>query len=64
MLCYVDGMLMRGDPDRTKEFIDKLFKELLLKIAGELKAVTTVNFLGKTPKHNGDSADIFMSTSM
>ena len=62
VLCYVDDLLVCGDPDLTKEFTDKLAKEVLLKIEGELKAGTTVNFLGRTLKHNGDSVDIIMST--
>ena len=62
VLCYVDDKLVCEDPNLAQEFTDKLAKEELLKIEGELKAGTTVNFLGRTLKHNGDSVDIIMST--
>lgn len=64
MLCHVDDLLVCGDPDLAKELTDKLAKGVLLKIEGELKAGTTVNFLGRTLKHNGDSVDIIMSTKV
>ena len=61
VLCYVDDLLVCGDSEMTKEFTDKLSKEVLLKTEGELKAGTSVNFPGRTLKHNGDSMDVSMS---
>ena len=61
VLCYVDDLLVCGNPDRIKPFTEQLSKEVLLKIEGELKPQTSVNFLGRTLKHNGDSIDITMS---
>ena len=61
MYCYVDDLLVCGNPDRIKPFTEQLSKEVLLKIEGELKPQTSVNFLGRTLKHNGDSIDITMS---
>ena len=37
--------LVCGTPERTKEFTDKLSQEVLLKVEGELKPQTSVNFL-------------------
>ena len=61
VLCHVDDLLVCGNPDRIKPFTEQLSKEVLLKIEGELKPQTSVNFLGRTLKHNGDSIDITMS---
>ena len=38
VLSHVDDLLVCEDPDLTKEFIDELFKQVLLKIEGELRA--------------------------
>ena len=38
-------------------------KSVLLKVEGELKPQTSVNFLGRTLKHNGDSIDESMNTA-
>ncbi len=62
VLCYVvDDLLVCGTPERTKEFTDRLSQEVLLKVEGELKPQTSVNFLGPTLKHNGDSVDVSMT---
>ena len=58
MLCYVDDLLVCGTPERTKEFTDKLSQEVLLKVEGELKPQTSVNFLVRTRRHNGDTIDL------
>eukprot|EP00438_Fugacium_kawagutii_P003018 Skav203149 [mRNA] locus=scaffold626:61922:63415:+ [translate_table: standard] len=63
VLCYVDDLLVCGNPDRIKAFTEQLSKEVLLKVEGELKPQTTVNFLGRTLKHNGDSIDITMPSA-
>ena len=63
VLCYVDDLLVCGTPERTKEFTDRLSQEVLLKVEGELKPQTSVNFLGRTLKHNGDSIDVSMNTA-
>ena len=63
VLCYVDDLLVCGTPERTKEFTDKLSQEVLLKVEGELKPQTSVNFLGRTLRHNGNSIDVSMSTA-
>eukprot|EP00438_Fugacium_kawagutii_P021963 Skav208059 [mRNA] locus=scaffold1124:307567:309060:- [translate_table: standard] len=60
VLCYVDDLLVCGNPERIKAFTEQLSKEVLLKVEGELKPQTSVNFLGRTLKHNGDSIDITM----
>ena len=61
VLCYVDDLLVCGTPGRTREFTDRLSQEVLLKVEGELKPQTSVNFLGRTLKHNGDSIDVSMN---
>ena len=62
-MCYVDDLLVCGTTERTKEFTDRLSQEVLLKVEGELKPQTSVNFLGRTLKHNGDSMDVAMPTA-
>ena len=63
VLCYVDDLLVCGTPGRTEEFTDRLSQEVLLKVEGELKPQTSVNFLGRTLKHNGDRIDMSMTTA-
>ena len=63
VLCYVDDLLVCGNPERIKVFTEQLSKEVLLKVEGELKPQTTVNFLGRTLGHNSDSVDITMPTA-
>ena len=63
VLCYVDDLLVCRDPARIKTFTEQLSNEVLLKIEGELKPQTSVNFLGRTLRHNGDSIDITMPTA-
>ena len=63
VLCYKDDKLVCGTPERTKEFTDRLSQEVLLKVEGELKPQTSVNGLGRTLKHNGDSLDLSMNTA-
>ena len=63
LLCYVDDRLVCETPERTKEFTDKLSQEVLLKVEGELKPQTSVNFLSRTLRHNGNSIDVSMSTA-
>ena len=63
VLCYVDDLLVCGNPERIKVFTEQLSKEVLLKVEGELKPQTTVNFLGRTLRHNGDSIDITMPSA-
>ena len=63
VLCYIDDLLVCGTPERTKEFTDRFSQEVLLKVEGELKPQTSVNFLGRTLKHNGDSIDVSMNTA-
>ena len=60
VLAYVDDLLIVGDAELKKEFIDALSKELLVKITGELKPNTEHSFLGRKLRHNGDSIDILM----
>ena len=45
------------------QFTDRLLQEVLLKVEGELKPQTSVNFLGRTLKHDGDSIDESMNTA-
>ena len=61
VLCDVDDLLVCGTPERTKEFTDRLSQEVLLRVEGELKPQTFVDFLGRTLKHNGDSIDVSMT---
>ena len=63
VLCYVDDLLVCGTPGQTKEFTDRLSQEVLLKVEGELKPQTSVNFLGRTLKHNGDRIGVSMTTT-
>ena len=55
--------LVCGSPERIKVFTEQLSKEVLLKVEGKPKPQTTVNFLGRTLRHNGDSIDITMPTA-
>ena len=59
----MDDLLVCGNPERNKVFAEQLSKEVLLEVEGELKPQTTVNFLGRTLRHNGDSIDITMPTA-
>ena len=59
VLCYVDDLLVCGNPERTKVFTEQLSKEVLLKVEGELKPQATVCFLGRRL-----SIDITMQTGM
>ena len=60
VLAYVDDLLIVGDANLKKEFIEALSKELLVKITGELKPNTEHSFLGRRLRNNGDSIDVFM----
>ena len=60
-MCYVEDLLVCGNPERIKVFtVEQLSKEVLLKVEGERKPQTTVNFLGRTLRHNGDGIHITM----
>ena len=61
--CYENDLLVCGTPERTKEFTDRLSQEVLLKVESELKPQTSIDFLGQTLKHNGDSIDVSMPTA-
>ena len=61
VLAYVDDLMIVGDPEQSKAFIDSLNKELLVKITGRLEAGSEHSFLGRKLRHNGDSIDILMS---
>ena len=63
VLRYVDDLLVCGTPERTKEFTGRLSQEVLLKTESELKPQTSIDFLGRTLKHNDDSIDISMPTA-
>ena len=63
VLRYVDDLLVCGTPERTKEFTDRLSQEVLLKTESELKPQTSIDFLGRTLKHNGYSIDVSMPTA-
>ena len=63
VLRYVDDLLVCGTPELTKEFIDRLSQEVLLKTESELKPQTSIDFLGRTLKYNGDSIDVSMPTA-
>ena len=63
VLRYVDDLLVCGTSKLTKEFIDRLSQEVLLKTESELKPQTSIDFLGRTLKHNGDSIDVSMPTA-
>ena len=54
-------LLILGNPERTKEFVEQLNKELLVKITGKLEPGTEHSFLRRRLRHNGDSIDILMS---
>ena len=54
-------LMIVGDPEQSKAFIDSLNKELLVKITGRLEAGSEHSFLGRKLRHNGDSIDILMS---
>ena len=60
VLAYVDDLLIVGDSELQKKFLEELSKELLVKVTGHLKPDTQVSFLGRKLRHNGDSIDIFM----
>ena len=59
----MDDLLVCGNPERIKVLTEQLSKKVLLKVEGEPKPQTTVNFLGMTLRHNGDSIDITMPTA-
>ena len=61
VLAYVDDLLIIGNPEKAKEFVEQLNKELLVKITGKLEPGTEHSFLGRRLRHNGDSIDILMS---
>ena len=63
VLRHVDDLLVCGTPERTKEFIDQLSQEVLLKTESKLKPQTSIDFLGQTLKHNGDSISVSMPTA-
>ena len=58
VLRYVDDLLVCGTPERTKEFTDRLSREVLLKTESELKPQTSIDFFCRTLKHNGASIDV------
>ena len=61
MLAYVDDLLIVGDSEQSREFIEvhgSLSQELLVKITGLLEPGAEHSFLGHL-KHNGDSIDMF-----
>ena len=60
VLAYVDDLLVAGDSEKPKEFIEALNKELLVKVTAKLDAGTEASFLGRRLRHNGDSIDLFM----
>ena len=59
VLAYDDDLLIVGDSELQKKFLEKLSKELLVKVA-DMKPDSQVSFLGRKLRHNGDSIDIFM----
>ena len=61
VLAYVDDLLIIGNLEKSKEFVEQLKKELLVKITGKLEPGTEHSFLGRRLRHNGDSVDILMS---
>ena len=63
VLRHVDDLLVCGTPERTKEFIDQLSQEVLLKTESKLKPQTSIDFLGQTLKHNGDSISVSMPSA-
>ena len=63
VLCYEDDLLVRGTRERTKECTGRLRPEVLLKVEREMKPQTSVNFLGRTLKCNGDGIDVSMNTA-
>ena len=60
VLAYVDDLLIVGNSELQKKFLEELSKELLVKVTGHLKPDSQVSFLGRKLRHNGDSIDIFM----
>ena len=60
VLAYVDDLLIIGDEQKTKDFVEQLNKELLVKITGKLEAGSEHSFLGRRLRRNGDSIDILM----
>ena len=44
VLRYVDDLLVCGTSELTKEFIDRLSQEVLLKTESELKPQTSIDF--------------------
>ena len=60
VLAYVDDLLIVGDPELQKAFLENLSKELLVKVTGHLEPSKEVSFLGRKLKRNGDFIDIFM----
>ena len=61
VLAYVDDLLIIGNPEKPKKFVEQSNKELLVKITGKLEPDTDHSFLGRRLRHNGDSIDILMS---
>ena len=47
ILAYVDDLLIIGDAQKTKNFVDHVSKELLVKIPGKLEPGTKHLFLGR-----------------
>ena len=60
VLAYVDDLMIVGEPQRAKGFVEALNKELLVKVTAELRSGTDASFLGRRLHHNGDSIDMFM----
>ena len=53
-------LLIVGDPELQKAFLDSLSKEFV-KVTGHWEPSKKVSFLGRKLRHNGGSIDIFMS---
>ena len=52
ILAYVDDLLLIGDAQKTKDFVDPLSKELLVKITGKLEPGTEHSFVGRKLRRN------------
>ena len=51
----------RGTDEMRKSFMSQVSEEVLLRETGQLVPGTEHTFLGRRPRHNGDSIDVCVS---
>ena len=64
-LCVfsVDDFLVCGTRHATQKFIDRRSTKVALKVEGDFRPQTSVNYPSRTLKRNGDSIDVPMRTA-